>query len=79
MPGSAPPAFHLLAKRNGRYADEVTGLLALEDGARYANVGRNDTCPCGSGRKFQRLSRRRHSGQTIGCRIDGALRTQRHD
>ena len=26
----------------------------LESGNRYANVGRNDPCPCGSGRKFKK-------------------------
>jgi hypothetical protein len=40
--------------RHSRYADEVMGLLAQEDAALYTNVGRNDPCPCGSGRKFKR-------------------------
>jgi len=40
--------------RQGRYADEVMGLLAHEEAQRYANVGRNDPCPCGSANKFKR-------------------------
>jgi uncharacterized protein len=38
----------------GRYADEVMGVLAAEAAdlrARVARAGRNDPCPCGSGRK----------------------------
>lgn len=38
--------------RQGRYADEVMGLLAQEEQETY-NVGRNDPCPCGSGKKFK--------------------------
>jgi uncharacterized protein len=43
--------------RSGRYADEVMGLLAAEEQARavaFNASGRNDPCPCGSGRKFKR-------------------------
>jgi uncharacterized protein len=40
--------------RQRRYADEVMGLLAQEEVAKYANVGRNDACPCGSGKKYKR-------------------------
>ena len=40
--------------RRGRYADEVMGMLAQEGSAKYTNVGRNDACPCGSGKKFKR-------------------------
>jgi len=40
--------------RQGRYADEVMGLRAHEEAQRYANVGRNDPCPCGSASKFKR-------------------------
>jgi uncharacterized protein YecA (UPF0149 family) len=32
----------------------VMELLAHEDAQRYANVGRNDPCPCGSANKFKR-------------------------
>jgi uncharacterized protein len=42
--------------RRGRYADEIMPLLAAEAAAvqkRYAASGRNDPCPCGSGRKFK--------------------------
>ena len=39
--------------RQGRYADEVMGLLRHREQAVFAGVGRNDTCPCGSGRKFK--------------------------
>jgi uncharacterized protein len=44
--------------RRGRYADEVMPILAAEETARlqpaFAASGRNDPCPCGSGRKFKR-------------------------
>jgi uncharacterized protein len=43
--------------RQGRYADEIMQVYAAEDAAReeasFANVGRNDPCPCGSGKKFK--------------------------
>jgi uncharacterized protein len=39
--------------RTGRFADEVMGILAEEAAAAYKNVGRNEPCPCGSGRKFK--------------------------
>jgi uncharacterized protein len=39
--------------RQGRYADEVMGLLAQEEQEKYAGVGRNEPCPCGSGKKFK--------------------------
>jgi uncharacterized protein len=40
--------------RQGRYADEVMGWYAEREKARFAGVGRNNPCPCGSGRKFKR-------------------------
>ena len=40
--------------RQRRYADEVMAMLAQEETAKYANVGRNDVCPCGSGKKLKR-------------------------
>jgi uncharacterized protein len=44
--------------RRGRYADEVMQILAAEEAAKlqqaFATSGRNDPCPCGSGRKFKR-------------------------
>ena len=43
--------------RHGRYADEVMPLLAAEEAEQhrktYGSCGRNDQCPCGSGRKFK--------------------------
>jgi uncharacterized protein len=45
--------------RQGRYADEVMGLLAQEEQEQYA-VGRNDPCPCGSGKKFKQCHGRKH-------------------
>jgi uncharacterized protein len=43
--------------RQGRYADEIMQVYAAEDAAReeasFANVGRNDPCPCGSGKMFK--------------------------
>jgi uncharacterized protein len=43
--------------RRGRYADEVTQILKAEDvrlSAAVARAGRNEPCPCGSGRKTKR-------------------------
>jgi uncharacterized protein len=40
--------------RRGRYADEVMPLLAAERAQAFRSSGRNDQCPCGSGRKFKR-------------------------
>lgn len=43
--------------RRGRYADEVMGILAAEEAKlaqAVARAGRNDPCPCGSGRKVKR-------------------------
>ncbi len=40
--------------KQGRYADEAMGILAAEAaalGTAVAKAGRNDPCPCGSGRK----------------------------
>jgi uncharacterized protein len=42
--------------KNRRYADEVMGILAAEEkaaGQTVAKVGRNDPCPCGSGKKYK--------------------------
>jgi uncharacterized protein len=42
--------------RRNRPADEVMALLAAEEvkwGALFAQAGRNDPCPCGSGRKHK--------------------------
>jgi uncharacterized protein len=40
--------------RHGRAPAEVSALLAAEAAQRFANTGRNDPCPCGSGRKYKR-------------------------
>jgi uncharacterized protein YecA (UPF0149 family) len=42
--------------RRNRAPAEVMLVLAAEDAQlqkAYAKVGRNDACPCGSGRKFK--------------------------
>jgi uncharacterized protein len=43
--------------RQGRNADEVMPMLAAATRAREkvpAKVGRNDPCPCGSGKKYKK-------------------------
>ncbi|MCO5198291.1 MAG: anaerobic sulfatase maturase [Anaerolineae bacterium] len=45
--------------RQGRYADEMMGILAQEERAKYAGIGRNEPCPCGSGRKFKQCHGRK--------------------
>jgi uncharacterized protein len=40
--------------RQGRAPAEVAPLLAAEKQQRFADTGRNDPCPCGSGRKYKR-------------------------
>ena len=42
----------LLSK--GRAPAELPALLAARDAAPYADAGRNDPCPCGSGTKYKR-------------------------
>jgi uncharacterized protein len=39
--------------RSNRYADEVMSILDDEERRAFAAAGRNDLCPCGSGRKFK--------------------------
>ena len=42
--------------RQGRWADEIMQVQAAQDskdGAGAAKVGRNDPCPCESGKKFK--------------------------
>ncbi len=39
--------------RRGRFADEVMSVLAAEAAVPFAGVGRNEPCPCGSGRKLK--------------------------
>ena len=39
--------------RSGRYADEIMKLYEKEPANPYAHTGRNDPCPCGSGKKFK--------------------------
>ena len=40
--------------RTGRYADEAMAILESERIALNSHTGRNDPCPCGSGRKFKK-------------------------
>lgn len=40
--------------RRGRYADEVTAILAEDERRAFAAAGRNDPCPCGSGLELER-------------------------
>jgi uncharacterized protein len=54
--------------RAGRFADQVMGLLAAEEAARYAQAGRNELCPCGSGRKTKHCH---GAAGTPGRRGDG--------
>lgn len=44
--------------QRGHYADEVMQILA-EEAALFAKAGRNDPCPCGSGKKFKQCHGRR--------------------
>jgi uncharacterized protein len=39
--------------RRGGHADEAMAVLAAERRASWAGVGRNEPCPCGSGRKYK--------------------------
>ncbi len=43
--------------RRGYPASEVMRVLTMEEA--FARVGRNDLCPCGSGRKFKRCHGRK--------------------
>ena len=46
---------HVMAKllEQGRAPSEIVGLAAQAQREQFAGVGRNDPCPCGSGRKFK--------------------------
>jgi serine-type anaerobic sulfatase-maturating enzyme len=53
----APMRFMAEELRAGRAPSNVMAQVARQDGAlreRFATAGRNDACPCGSGRKFKR-------------------------
>jgi uncharacterized protein len=40
--------------RQQRAPAEVSAVLAAEEAQRFADVGRNDPCPCGSGSKYKK-------------------------
>jgi uncharacterized protein len=40
--------------RQNRAPAELPAILAAHEAQRFAGVGRNDTCPCGSGAKFKK-------------------------
>jgi hypothetical protein len=40
--------------KRGRYANEIMPMLAKEAAMRFAHTGRNEPCPCGSGKKFKK-------------------------
>jgi len=60
--------------REDRYADEVMGWYAEREQARFAGVGRNDPCPCGSGRKFKKC----HGETRETARPDPTTATPNH-
>lgn len=47
--------------RQGYPASEVMRVIALEEA--FAQTGRNEPCPCGSGKKFKRCHGQGKSGQ----------------
>jgi len=55
--------------RRGHYADEVMQILTGEETAKLqpalAASGRNDPCPCGSGKKFKRCHGVTDSGHRV--------------
>ena len=68
--------------RQGRYADEVMGLLKQEQTAKHAKVGRNDICRAANEREIFIITHPRllkialHSSRAIGGSSVTAL--QRH-
>jgi uncharacterized protein len=48
--------------REGRYADEIMQLYAEEVAPVYAEVRRNEPCPCGSGKKYKYCHGRHKAG-----------------
>ena len=63
------PAMKTMADllRQGRWADEIMQMYAAQDvmdAAAGTKVGRNDRCPCGSGKKFKHC----HDGTETGQR-----------
>ena len=61
--------------KRGRYADEIMPMLAAEEAAKlkkaFASSGRNDPCPCGSGKKFKRCH--------ADARVEGRVTSDRSD
>jgi uncharacterized protein YecA (UPF0149 family) len=52
--------------RQGRWADEIMLMQSPPDAPHAtagAKVGRNDSCPCGSGKKFKHC----HAGAIVGA------------
>jgi len=65
--------------RQGRPATQVTQILAAEDAkleAAYAQTGRNDPCPCGSGRKFKKCHGQKKAALANGNHEQSARRSQ---
>jgi len=67
------PAMKTMASllRRGHWADEIMQIHAaqeLRNGAGGSKVGRNDPCPCRSGRKFKHC----HGGAETGQRSEAA-------
>jgi uncharacterized protein YecA (UPF0149 family) len=40
--------------RKGRAPADVSAILVAAETERFADVGRNDPCPCGSGAKYKK-------------------------
>ena len=39
---------------NSKVFGEILGLKEEDDMPKYENIGRNDPCPCGSGKKYKK-------------------------
>ena len=58
MTTSKPSAFEVTSKRRKGFPSETRvkrGIRVIRDKELVEKLGRNDLCPCGSGRRFQAL------------------------
>ena len=52
--GGPPPNVAADAPRGGAATSTSTGGVAVQQRVVYDKVGRNDPCPCGSGKKYKK-------------------------
>ena len=51
---SASNAFDVMRRQGGGQPDRSAAKPAAPESEQFTGVGRNDPCPCGSGKKFKK-------------------------